>query len=89
MLQCWVDETRELHHFRLNIFLLEIGQWLSLHKEIHGKYGGGGTRWDTQVVPAEVPSSIRKKLFIVRTINHWNSLPRDVVEFTSLEVFKM
>lgn len=60
ILQCWVDETRELHHFRLNIFLSETGQWLSLHKEIHGKDGGGGKGWDTQVDTAEVPSSIRK-----------------------------
>ncbi|KFP68588.1 hypothetical protein N322_13186, partial [Cariama cristata] len=27
--------------------------------------------------------------FTVRTIDHWNSLPRDRVESPSLEVFKM
>ncbi|KAK4806817.1 hypothetical protein QYF61_005613 [Mycteria americana] len=32
---------------------------------------------------------IRKKFFTVRTINHWNNVPRDVVEFPSLEVFKI
>lgn len=43
MLQYWVNEIRDLHHFRLNIFLLETGQCLSLHKEVHGKDGG---RWN-------------------------------------------
>ncbi|GAB0181377.1 hypothetical protein GRJ2_000603000 [Grus japonensis] len=32
---------------------------------------------------------IRNNIFTVRTINHWNNLPRDVVESPSLEVFKM
>lgn len=32
---------------------------------------------------------IRKKFFIVRTINQWNSLPRDIVECPSLIVFRM
>ncbi|KFQ49940.1 hypothetical protein N334_14201, partial [Pelecanus crispus] len=31
---------------------------------------------------------IRKKFFTLRTIIHWNNLPRDVVEFPSLEVFE-
>ena len=33
--------------------------------------------------------NIKKKLFTVRTINHWNNFPRDVVEFPLLEVLKM
>ena len=32
---------------------------------------------------------IRNTFFTVRTIIHWNNLPRDVVDFPPLEVFKM
>ena len=31
---------------------------------------------------------IRKNIFLDKTVNYWNSLPREVVESLFLEVFK-
>ena len=32
---------------------------------------------------------IRKKLFTVRVVRHWNRLPRDVVDVPSVETLKV
>ena len=34
-------------------------------------------------------TNVQKNLFIVRVTEHWNQLPREVVEFHSMEIFKV
>jgi len=34
------------------------------------------------------PLNIRKHFFTVRVTDHWRRVPREVVEFPSLEIFK-
>lgn len=32
---------------------------------------------------------IRKKVFMIRVVKHWNRLPREVLDAPSLETFKV
>lgn len=58
---------------------------LSLHKEQHGKDKG---QW-VQIALVKISSWHKKEMFAVRPVSCWNNLCRDVVESSSLEVFKM
>jgi len=62
-----------------------VGGGCTLHKVPHGEDKGQRCKlhWE------RFHLDMRKKLFTVRTIAHWNNLPRDVVESPSLEIFKM
>ena len=34
-------------------------------------------------------TSMRKNFFVLKVVEHWNRLPRTVVQFLSLEIFKI
>lgn len=61
-------------------------EWrLSLHKEL--RYQDKG-QW-VQLQWKRIHLDVRRNFFTARTVNHCNSLPRDVAESPWLEVFKM
>ena len=37
----------------------------------------------------KIHTNMRKKLFMVRVMEHWNRLPREVVEAPSLDTFRV
>lgn len=57
---------------------------LSLHKEPYGDDKGE----EEEVAPEESSFWYKKEIFTVRTLNHWNNIPRDVEGSPLLEVFK-
>lgn len=57
----------------------------SLHKKPHGEARSNGYKLHQKRFCLD----IRKKLFTVRTINHWKNLLMDVVETPSLEIFRI
>lgn len=58
---------------------------MSLHKHPHGEDKGNRYRLHQERFYLD----IRKNFFTVRTITHWDNLPRDAAESSSLEDFKM
>lgn len=58
---------------------------LSLHKEPHG---GDKGQW-VQIALVKILSLHKKEMFKVRPVSCWNNLFRDVLESSSVEVFKM
>lgn len=73
------------HHHSITILEGQLQrEWkLSLHREQHGEDKG---KW--ALFLGEV-SSCHKKNFFYHVNNHQNNTPRDVVEFSSLEVFRI
>ncbi|KAK4821751.1 LOW QUALITY PROTEIN: hypothetical protein QYF61_000812 [Mycteria americana] len=92
------DRLRELGSFslekrRLWGDLIAAFQYLkgAYRKDVEGLWsvviGQGGNGF--KLKEGRFRLDIRKKLFIVRVVRHWNRLLREVVDASSLEVFKL
>ena len=89
----------------LGLFSLEKkGLWgdlISVSQYLKGSYKKEGYRFfsrvccdrtrgnDSKLKEGRFRLDIRKKLFTVRVVRHWNRLPRDVVDVPSVETLKV
>ncbi|GAB0178024.1 triadin [Grus japonensis] len=93
------DELRELGLFSLEKRRLQ-GDLIAVFQYLKGAYKKDGERLFTRAFNNRTRGNgfklkeggfrlgLRKKLFTMRLVRHWNRLPREVVAAPSLEVFK-
>ena len=88
------ERLRELDLFRLRVDVINVYKYLKCGSQrdmanLFSVVYGDRTRGNSHKPECrKFCTNMRRKFFTVRLTEHWNRLPREVVDSPSLEIFK-